>query len=295
MNEETTHQDNIMRGAAYAAAAFFLLAMMSACAKLLSNNHHILEIAFYRNLVAFIPMLAYIIILRKWGALNVRNRKMLTLRVVIGVTGLVVTFYAIKHLPIADATVLFMASNLIIPVLAFFLLKEHIGRHRWIAIALGFCGVIMVAGPSGSVNSIGVFLALFAACFHAVIQILLRHLKNEQAFTVTFYFILGGVILPGFFMPWVATYSTPQDITLFIALGITGGLAQYCLTSAFKYAPASIAAPFNYTGLLWATGLDIVIWSYVPGWPVFLGGAIIVGAQLYIIYREYINQQKMRD
>ncbi len=286
------HKDNIMKGAAYAASAFFLLAMMSACAKVLSHNHHIFEVVFYRNFVAFVPMVLYIIIYKNWDLLRANNKKMMSLRVIIGVSGLIVTFYALKYLPISDATVLFMTSNLIIPVLAFLLLKEHIGKHRWIAIAIGFCGVVMVAGPTGMVSTFGVFLAIFAACFHAVIQILLRHLKNEQAFTVTFYFILGGVILPGIAMPWVATYPTQQDIALFIALGITGGLAQYCLTSAFKYAPASIAAPFNYTGLLWATGLDIIIWNYTPKWPVFIGGAIIVGAQLYIIYREYINQHK---
>lgn len=286
-------QDRIMLGAGYAAAAFFLLAVMSVCVKLLSEtNHNVMEIAFYRNLVPFFPMLAYALIRGNKKVFVPQNSKLLALRVMIGVAGLVTTFSALEQLPIADATVIFMTSNLIIPVLAFFLLKEHVGPHRWIAIAIGFGGVVLVAAPTGQVNAIGVALALGAASFHATIQILLRRLKNENAFTVTFYFILGGIIVPGFFMPWVAQTPTFQDILLFIGVGISGGFGQYCLTNAFKYAPATIAAPFNYTGLLWATGFDILIWKHIPGLPVFIGGAIIIAAKLYILHRESLKKTK---
>jgi drug/metabolite transporter (DMT)-like permease len=210
----------------------------------------------------------------------------------VGVGGLFTTFAALDHLPISDATVLFMTSNLIIPVLAFFFLKEHVGPYRWAAIAIGFCGVVLVAGPTGQMSFFGVFLALGAACFHASIQTLLRKLKNENAFTVTFYFILGGTLVPALAMPWYASLPDTHNSLLFVALAISGGLAQYCLTSAFKYAPATVLAPFNYTGLLWATGLDILIWSYVPGWPVFVGAAIIIGAKLYILHRERVRRNQ---
>ena len=286
------HEDNVLKGAIYAALAFFLLAVMSACAKLLSVNHNVIEIAFYRNLVALIPMLIYVGIANKWQLLHIENKPMLGLRVLVGVVGLIITFAAIGRLPISDASVIFMSSNLIIPVLAFFFLKEHIGIHRKFAIFIGFLGILLVAAPTGHVSAIGVFLALIAACIHATIHILLRYLKNEQAFTVTFYFILGGVVVPGLFMPWIALWPTQYDIMLFIAVGISGGFAQYCLTSAFKYAPATVAAPFSYTGLLWATALDMIIWKHVPGWHVYVGGAIIIGAKIYILHRENIRKHK---
>ncbi|MCB1783686.1 MAG: DMT family transporter [Alphaproteobacteria bacterium] len=289
----TESQDNIMLGAAYAAAAFFLLALMGACVKLLSDaNHHVMEIAFYRNLVPFLPMIAYAVLWRKTELLIPKNPPLLALRVAIGITGLIATFSALASLPMSDATVIFMTSNLIIPILAYFILKEHVGPHRWIAIAAGFIGVIMVAGPTGQVNLTGVLYALAAAGLQASIQIILRRLKNENAFTVTFYFISGGIIIPGLFMPWVAEIPTQRDILLFLGVGISGGFAQYCLTSAYKYAPASIAAPFNYTGLLWATGLDVLIWKHIPGWPVFVGGAIIIAAKLYILHREALRKNK---
>lgn len=291
MDKAPDHQDNIMRGAAFAATAFFLLAVMGACAKLLFENHHVVEITFYRNLVAFVPMAVYAALRRDRAALIAQNPKMLALRVAVGVAGLMMTFAALAHLPMADATVIFMASNLIIPVLAFFVLKEHVGPHRWIAIAVGFCGVVLVAGPTGQVSALGVILALGAACFHAVIQTLLRLLRQERPFTVTFYFIAGGVVLPGLFMPWYAEIPSLHDALLFVLLGASGGFAQYCLTSAYKYAPATLVAPFNYTGLLWATGLDVLIWAHVPGWPVFAGGAIIIGAKLYILHRERLSRK----
>ncbi|MCB1590987.1 MAG: DMT family transporter [Alphaproteobacteria bacterium] len=289
---ETQH-DNILKGALFAAAAFFLLAVMGACAKLLTADHNVMEVAFYRNAVPLVLMMAYVALRRKKGAYAIGNKRLLIMRVGIGIIGLVCTFGALQQLPISDATVIFMGSNLIIPVLAFFLLKEHVGPYRWMAILIGFCGVFLVAAPTGHINPLGVALAMAAACVHATIQVILRRLKNENPFAVTFYFTLGGAVFSALFLPWVAEFPTGNDMILYLILGCSGGLAQYCLTNAFKYAPATIAAPFNYTGLLWATGLDIMIWHYVPGWNVFVGGAIIIAAKIFILHRERKNRQKI--
>ena len=83
-----------------------------------------------------------------------------------------------------------------------------------------------------------------------------------------------------------------NELFLFLCIGITGGVGQYCLASALKLAPASVIAPINYTGLLWATLLDIIFWSYLPGWPVFMGGAIIIAAQAYIMHRERLSLRR---
>lgn len=289
---DSSDPDNIARGVGFAALAFFLLAMMGACSKLLfDNGHNLVEIVFYRNFLALIPMLVYAAIQRKPALFVPKNGKLLGFRVMTGVAGLFTTFAALGHLPMADATVIFMTSNLLIPVLAFFFLKEQIGLHRWSAIFIGFCGVVLVAGPTGQVSLTGTLLALAAACFHASVQTLLRKLKNENAFTVTFYFMFGGAIVSAFAMPWFALWPGARDALLFAGLAASGGCAQYCLTSAYKNAPAAVISPFNYTGLLWATGLDILVWHYMPKWPVFAGGMIIIGANLYILHRERVNKK----
>lgn len=274
-------------------AAVFLFSIMSACAKILSEHYHVVEIAFWRNLVFVGPMFFYML-LRKGGS-SFRTHKPLGvfLRGACGTLSLIVTYAALAALPLSDATVLFFTANLLVPAMAHFFLKEYVGIHRWAAILVGFVGVMLVAGPTGMMSAWGVSLALLAASLHAVIHIVLRHLKTESALTVTFYFVLAGVLIPAPFMPFLG--QGPQsgsDGLLFLLLGLSGGVAQLCLSSAYRNAPVSVVAPFNYTGLIWSTGFDIVLWRYVPGWPVFVGGAIILGSKLYILHRERLYKRR---
>ena len=289
---ENREQDNIFRGVIFAAFAFFFLAVMGACAKLLTENHHIMEVAFYRNLIPFILMTGYAVVLGKSSRFKILNKKLVSLRVLLGTCGLITTFGALNFLPISDATVIFMAANLMLPLLAFFFLGENVGKHRIMAIIVGFFGVFLVAAPTGQIEPLGVAIAFGAACFHATVQIVLRRLKKENPFAVTYYFTLGGMVVTALFLPWIARTPQPDEYFLIFILGCSGGLAQYCLTSAFKNAPATIAAPFNYTGLLWATGLDMLIWKHTPSWQVYVGGAIIIAAKIYILQRERINKQR---
>ncbi len=293
MNPDHAPQhDNIPRGIAHACAAFFLFALMGACSKGLSSYYSIFEVTFYRNIVALIPMTLYVLYIKRLDLFVPLNVSLLGGRVLAGVIGLLLTFSAWKALPMTDATLIFMTANLIVPVLAFFFLKEQIGPYRWGAVVVGFCGVFLVAGPSGQGNAFGVMIAFCAALSHAVIQILLRFLKKENAFTVTYYFIAGGVVAMLPLLPFVAHMPRFVDVPLILGVGISGGLGQYCISNAFKQAPASVISPFNYTGLVWATGLDILIWSKVPDWHVALGGVIIVGAGLFVYARERMKARQ---
>jgi drug/metabolite transporter (DMT)-like permease len=283
------HTDNVMQGIVYAIAAFFLLSLMSAIAKLLMETHHVVEIVFIRNFVALVPLLIYMMAFRRFDILKTRKPGWMLTRVILGTTGLAVTFLALDYLPIADATVLFMTSSLIIPALSFFFLKEYIGWRRWITIIIGLAGVILIARPTGEVQALGVAIALTAALFHSVIHVILRKMKSESSLTITFYFILSGAFFAGLLMPWFNSgLPSWHDLMLYLALGISGGLAQYTLTKSFSAAPASVLAPFNMTGLVWASLFDVLIWHHVPGWPVFAGGSIILAAKLYIIHRERV-------
>lgn len=123
---------------------------------------------------------------------------------------------------------------------------------------------------------------------HAILQIALRYLKTESPITVTFYFVFVGIFVTGLFLPFFATWDyTPKIWGLFALIGLTGALAQLCLSNAFKNAPASVVSSFNYTGLIWATGFDLLIWNFIPGWPVFAGGSIVIASALFITYREH--------
>lgn len=276
----------VLKGALLALSAFFCLAIMQSMAKLLTGLHGPVELAFYRNLVSITPLLGYLLLTRKFALLMTDRPWLLSARVLVGTLGLIVFFSVTQIMPLAEATVFFFASTLIIPVLSFFFLKEQSSLQRWVAILIGFCGVLIAAKPGGDVALFGVLLGLSGAFIHAVIMILLRAMRSVPTFTVTFYFFLGGILIPGMFMPFIGHVPNAQDAVILLAIGVFGGLSQYFLTSAFKYAPASVLAPMNYSGLVWASGLDILIWHNMPGWNVFAGAALIMGAQMYIIARE---------
>lgn len=287
-------KNTVFKGIIAIIGALFCLSVMTAGVKILAQDHHVIEIAFYRNLIAALPILGFIILKKRYSLFHVKRKKTLTARVLIGYIGMLLTFAAVDTLPLSDATVIFMASTIMVPVIAHFALGERTGWHRWAAIFIGFGGVFLAASPTGQVNTLGVLIALGAACGHATVQSFLRALRGENSITVTFYFLITGSLISAFFLPFLGNMPTMDELPLFIGIGIMGGLAQYLLALAFKNAPASVIAPFNYTGVLWAAGLDILIWNYVPTWPVFVGGAIIIASKLYIVHREQ-TRKKLTD
>lgn len=292
-DEKEEKADHPTKGIVYVCTAFFLFTAMQAFNKLLVGQHNVIEVAFYRNVLSLIPCVLIVVLQGKYFLLKSDMPWAMTGRVVIGTTGLLLTFAATQELPLANATVLFFTSTLMLPVLARFFLNEHIAAHRWVAIIVGMCGVLLVAQPSAEMTAVGIFLALGAAVFHASIQVILRIMRNENPFTITLYFFLGGALLSGVLMPFAANAPTKESAPLLLAIGITGGLGQYFLTRAFQMASASLLSPFNYTGLLWAMVFDILFWNYIPHWPVWIGGAIIVSSHFFLIQRERHTRKKL--
>ncbi len=289
-------KDNFPVAIACCLAAHFMFAIMGTCAKFLAETHHVAEIAFYRNLIVFIPFFLFIMIPKNRHLFKTNKPKLVAIRAVIGGVSLIVTFAALSQLPMAYATVLFFASSLLTPALAFFFLKEHVGIHRWSAVFIGMCGVIVIAQPSGAVSILGLILALTAAILHSTMYTILRSLKSESPLTITFYFIIAGILISGMFMPWVAKGIAAEEIWIFLLIGAAGGIAQLFLSNAYKYAPASLITPFSYTALLWTVLIDLYIWKYdLEFTPLLIGAGLIITAQLYIIYREYINNMKSNN
>ena len=171
------HEEHVVRGMIAAMGAFFMFTVMNVFAKLLSANHSVIEIAFYRNLIACMPFLFLVFVLGKRDILVIRSQPgAVGIRAVIGALSLVMTFAAYSLMPMAETTVLLFTASLFIPVLGVFFLAERVGPYRWAAVAAGFVGVVVMAGPTGTVNALGVTVALFAALMHATLQVILRYL-----------------------------------------------------------------------------------------------------------------------
>ncbi len=292
-NQTLPHTDKLIKAVFCCIGAHFLFFIMGLTAKYLSATHHVAEIAFYRNFFVFVPIFLFIVLTKKMHLLRTKRPRLVLIRGAIGSISVITVFAALNHLPMAYATVLFFASSLLTPVLAFIFLKEHVGLHRWSAVIIGMVGLLIISQPSGEVSMLGLFFALAAACLHASMFIVLRALKTERPITVTLYFFLLGFIIPGvFFMPWVAQPLTLDDIWILVIIALSGGMAQYFLACAYKFAPASYITPFMYTSLLWNVLADILYWKYdIDLSSVLIGAGLILCAQLFLIFIEYMNKR----
>jgi drug/metabolite transporter (DMT)-like permease len=281
-------KDHPLKGMIAAIAGFFMLAVMNVFAKMLSGHMSVIEIAFYRNLIATIPFLFIIYGMGKKEILVIRSSpRGVVIRAVIGTISLAATFGTFALLPLADGTAFLFTSSLLVPAFGYFFLKEHVGKYRWAAILVGFLGVCVMLRPSGDVNLTGVAVALSAATMHATLQTILRYLgKTESPETVTFYFVFVGTFVALIPMPLVFTMPTWHDIPLIVGLGLSGVCGQMCMSTAYKNAQASIVTVFNYSGIIWATTFGWIFWNDWPDNAIFVGGAIVIASNIFIIYRE---------
>lgn len=286
-----TETDSIFKGIAYCLAAHLMFAIMGACAKALSETHHVVEIVFHRNWFIFLLIFGFIIISGQKNLFETKQPKLTLARGVLGAISLICTYGALSMLPMAYATLIFFTSTILTPVLAFFFLREPVGIHRWSAVAIGMCGVMIIAQPSGAISMIGVALAFISACLHASMFTILRGLKNQHVLTTTFYFMLVGTFVSGLAMPWLWQPISSDLLLLFGLTAISGTAGQITLANAYKYAPAAVVTPFAYSALIWTILIDVFIWEYELDYmSVFFGTALIVSAQAYIMFREYKNK-----
>jgi drug/metabolite transporter (DMT)-like permease len=285
-------------GMAVAVAAFFSLNVMSLFAKLLSETHHVADIAFWRNLIAFSLFLVLMGVLgRGRDILTIRSKpRILITRSIMGTLSVLLLFGAFSLLPMANATALIFTSALFTPIFGYFVLGERVGPYRWSAIAVGFAGVLIVAQPGGGGwHPLGVALGLTAAVVNSSLATMLRHLgKSESPDTMTFYFLAIGLLVLTPAMPFVATPPTWQEAGLLAGLGISGVAMPLLIATAFKYAPAALVAPFNYTQMIWATLFGFTIFGEVPESNILLGSAIIIGSSLIVILREHYIARRAR-
>lgn len=276
------------RGMWAAAGAFLMFTIMNVFAKYLSAGHSVIEIAFYRNLVACMPFLAAVFLFGRREILQIQSKpRFIAARAVLGTVTLMTTFSAYALMPMAETAVLLFTSSLFVPVLGVILLRESVGPYRWTAVLVGFVGVAIMVNPSGETNTLGVTVALCAAFLQAVMSILLRHLGgHERPQTITFYFFVIGTLVTGLALPFVATAPSLEEVPLFFGVGLSGAAAQWLYSIALKHTPAAVVSVFNYSSLVWAMLFGWLIWHDWPMPVVFAGSFVVIGSNLLIAWRE---------
>ncbi|MBB5687081.1 DMT family transporter [Sphingobium boeckii] len=270
--------------------AIFCLASMGALIKLASaRGVHLVEIMFFRQLLA-VPVVLLWVLLGP-GILSLKTRRLprhIT-RTIFGMIGMTFNFGAVVLLPLAEATTLQFTVPIFATILSVLILKEVAGIHRWGAVILGFIGVLIVVQPGhGHFPLYAGLVGLMAAFMVAVISIQLRELgKTETAPTTVFWFSLLSVPVFGTAYLFFAQAHDTASWALLAGIGTVGGLGQMALTAALRWAPVSVVVPMDYSSLIWATLYGYVLFSVLPGTSTWLGAPLIIASGLYIVWREH--------
>jgi len=285
---ENGKTEHVARGMWAAAGAFLMFTIMNVFAKYLSANHSVIEIAFYRNLVACVPFLIATFMFGRREILIIQSRpRAVAVRAILGTVTLITTFTAYSLMPMAETAVLLFTASLFIPVLGVAILRETVGPYRWTAVLVGFVGVAIMVNPSGETNTLGVTVALCAALMQAFMSILLRHMSgHERPETITFYFFIIGTFVTGLALPFVATGPTLAEIPLFFGVGLSGAAAQWLYSVSLKNTPAAVVAVFNYSSIVWAMLFGWLIWNDWPLPIVLAGSIVVIASNMLIAWRE---------
>lgn len=261
--------------------------IMDAIAKYMMQTYSVPQVLFFRNALAFLPLLPFL--MRNQAYLTLRTRRPFghLMRSLLGVGSMALIFLAFKHLPLATAISFNFAAPLIMTALSVPFLKEQVGWRRWTAVAIGFIGVLVIVNPGGDSFQPAALFALGAALCYALVMIIIRKLSStESSVAIVFYFTLAGTVLSGAALPFYWLTPTAVDLALLCVIGLLGGLAQIAMTHALRLTLVSVLAPFEYTALVWAVALDITVWSVWPTTQTLVGAAIISATGLYIVHRE---------
>ncbi|WP_372683518.1 DMT family transporter [Desulfosarcina sp.] len=267
--------------------ATLCIVLMNTCAKVSSVAHGPVEMVFYRGVVALGLLVPFMLATRPASVFRTRRIGAHLYRAAIGNIGVGLVFWAYSLLPMANATAMLFAAPLFVTALSPLLLAERVGPSRWVAVAVGFGGVLLISRPSVSLLADPASLVgLGAALCIALVDMALRNLgRTEDPLTTVFYFILGGVILSA---PYTIVYGALPDgrILPWIAgIGIFTAIQQLAKTAAFRFAEASFLAPYTYTAIVWATLAGWLLWKELVTVQVMAGTGVVVASNLFILRR----------
>lgn len=273
--------------------AGFFLTLNDAVLKWLTGDYPVGQIMFFRGLFVFLPIVFFVWQAGGMKSLRVYRVQPHLLRGALMIAGTFLFITGLGHLPFADAISITFAGPLFVTALAAPLLGEVIRWRRWLAVIVGFIGVLVIIRPTSEVAQWAAIFPLAASVTGALRDILTRKMsQHDSSVAVMFYSTLavtfaGGVTFLGGWTPLQTV-----DLGLFLLCGILLGLAHFLMIEAFRLAEAALVVPFKYVSLLWAVLLGLVIWGDIPDSWTFAGSGVVIASGLYILHRERITKTK---
>ena len=305
-----------IRGIAFVLVGASVFPLQDVVIKRLSGDFPVLEIVFLRGLVSMWALALLAWWERGPAGLWTRRPGLHAVRGSLGIVSFTAYYMAIAALPLANVVAVSFASPLFLTALSAAALDEPVGGRRWSAVLIGLAGVLVVLRPGTSLFEPAALLVVVSALFYAVSQTITRHLGSTDAaatiaLTSTLFSLpvaaVGGLVagrrpaggalhpslaflLRGWVMP------APAELGLMALCGVLAGVGAYSLAQAYRAAPASTVAPFEYVMIVWAVLWGYVFWGDVPGGFTVVGVTMIVGAGLWVVHQQAgVERERRRD
>lgn len=276
-----------LRGAFWMLCSALTFIAVQAVTKLLGGNIDTIQIAFFRAFFGGIAVMPFLFT-RGLGALRTGNLPFHFGRGLFGATAIFLMVFAVVHMPIADATVIGFTRSLFLIVLAVIFLGERVRWRRWSATAVGFGGVILMLRPGDATFQLAALSALAASLCFASAHVCIKKCTTQRDHPLTvqsWYWLISTSVM---FLPalWFWTWPDWNTLGLLVLMGMLSGIAQTFTAYALNAGEATFVTPFDFTRLVWAALVGLIIFAEPLALTTVLGAVVIIGANVYIARRQ---------
>ncbi|MBD3895581.1 DMT family transporter [Halomonas sp. ML-15] len=281
--------DRPLRGIGFMLAAGLLFVLLDTGVKLLGQDYSPIQVVWARYAGHMLVLGGYLV----WLGLP-RCRELMRTESLLGqvLRGLLLfaastfAYLALRDLPLLQVYVVNFSAPLLVTLLAIPLLKERVNLARWMAVLVGFVGVIIAVGPIDWRAQPAALLPFGMALCFALYQLATRRFgRHDHPLTSLFYAGLAGALVSSAVVPLFWTPIALGDMPLFLMVGLLGAVSQLALIMAMRCAPASLVSPFLYTQIVWASLFGYMVFGDVPLLQVYLGAVLIIGAGIFLATR----------
>jgi drug/metabolite transporter (DMT)-like permease len=277
-------------------ASVVCFSILETTGKYLSQYYPVLEVVWARYTVHVVLMLIFLA--PRLGRSLVRTRQpggqLVRATLLLGST--VCNLFALSRLPLAEVKAISFVSPLLVTMFAVWLLHEKVSLSKWIAVIVGFLGILFIVRPGSHMVSWAASLALGNALCYSLYQIMTRRFsEDENPLTTLFYSALVGCVVLSFMAPWIWVWPAAGHIGFFLLIGVAGALGHFMLIKALEIERASVLSPLGYTQLIWVTLLGFLIFGQLPDGHAVVGMAIIVGSGLYVAWGHRARRNEEPD
>ena len=299
-----------IQGVSFLVLALLILSLQGLAVKWIGGDYSIMEIVLFRSFVALpITILLYRLEGRR-GLPTTRKHKLEYTRGFFFFLSYTTAFMGLAALPLAEVAAIRNSGPLMITLLSVLMLREKVGARHWLALGIGFIGILMVVRPGSARFNLGSVFILISVLFYALNVILTRKLKEtDSSATMAYYssvvYLIAAIVLSPLAVvvgeipnahPSIAFLLRSWSLPTLLDWGVMSGLGlvwaggMYFMARAYSAAHASVVAPFEYSNLLINVMWDAVLWHIFPGWLTWAGAVLTISSGIYILHRQRNEQ-----